>query len=309
MVIPGKPANRRFELSSETVGLAVTLPETIQRTLKSTKEGREYRIFIAKPREAAPAGGYPVLYVLDANASFGTVVEAVRLQTRKPHGYDPVLVVGIGYHTTEVLDKAWFYDFTPPTPVSALPPRPDGSEWPDTGGCESFISFIEEDLKPLVELQFQIDRNRQSLFGHSLGGLFALHVLFTRPEAFQTYIAGSPSIWWNNRFVVEEEARFVKHVGRSGEEEPDGDNRSGTQADMHAVPTDKRKVNLLLAVGELERSHPSRMYDNAKEMADRLSEWNEEGLRVEFHEFIGEGHVSVLPGLVSRALKFALGKH
>lgn len=32
-----------------------------------------------------------------------------------------------------------------------FPTRPDGSWWPDTGGAEDFLIFIEEDLKPEIE--------------------------------------------------------------------------------------------------------------------------------------------------------------
>ncbi|MGQ0438519.1 hypothetical protein ACT4UT_11805 [Bacillus sp. B-TM1] len=32
-----------------------------------------------------------------------------------------------------------------------------------------------------------MDKGKQTLFGHSLGGLFALHILFTNINAFQNY--------------------------------------------------------------------------------------------------------------------------
>lgn len=150
------------------------------------------------------------------------------------------------------------------------------------GGAEAFLKFIEEELKPEIECEFEIDRERQALFGHSLGGLFALHVLFTKPTAFRTYIAGSPSIHWNKRFLLEAEQQFVSRLER-----------------------ETLNVDILLAVGELERSHKSRISNNAKELAERLSALAHRGVYVEFEEFEGEGHVSVLPALVSRALRFA----
>jgi predicted alpha/beta superfamily hydrolase len=51
----------------------------------------------------------------------------------------------------------------------------------------------------------------KALFGHSYGGLFALNALFTRPDAFDTFIAASPSIWFNNQCIVrEQEEQFNK---------------------------------------------------------------------------------------------------
>ena len=51
--------------------------------MKSKIEGREYQIFISKPMVEPPPSGYPVIYVLDANSVFGTIVEAIRLQSKR----------------------------------------------------------------------------------------------------------------------------------------------------------------------------------------------------------------------------------
>jgi hypothetical protein len=261
-----------------------TIPRTGQRVMHSRAENREYRIFVAKPDGDPPSSGFPVIYLLDANAVFGTMVEAVRVQGRRPDktGVVPAVIVGIGYQTEEPFSPARHYDFTMPVPLTELPARPDGGEWPAQGGAESFLRFIEEELKPEIEREFKIDSNRQTIFGHSLGGLFVLHALFTRPFAFQTYVAGSPSIHWNKRLILEEEQQFVSRLEQ-----------------------ENINVRILIAVGELEKSHQSRMNDNAKELSERLLTLANRGVYVEFHEFEGEGHVSVLPALISRALRFA----
>jgi predicted alpha/beta superfamily hydrolase len=48
------------------------------------------------------------------------------------------------------------------------------------------------------------------------------------------------------------------------------------------------------------------MIDNAVEMAARLHELTPHGLQVTYCQFEGENHVSVIPALVSRALRFAM---
>ncbi len=44
--------------------------------------------------------------------------------------------------------------------------------------------------------------------GHSLGGLFALHGLFTRPELFDAWISVSPSLHWDNRYLFRRANEF-----------------------------------------------------------------------------------------------------
>ncbi|MEC3607925.1 alpha/beta hydrolase [Bacillus glycinifermentans] len=262
----------------------VAIPGTKQRLMRSPSGDRNYRIFISSPIEEPPPSGYPVIYLLDANSVFGTMVEAVRMQARRSEktGVVPAVIVGIGYETDAPFDPARYYDFTLPVRPENLPKRPDGAEWPESGGAEAFLSFIEEKVKPEIEREFKIDMRRQAIFGHSLGGLFVLQVLFTKPELFQTYIAGSPSIHWNQPFF-EKEREFVSR--------------------LHAADA---KVDVLLGAGELEKSHKSRMNERAEKLAERLSALEEFGVRAEFHEFEGEGHISVLPVFISRALRFAL---
>ncbi|WP_307892735.1 alpha/beta hydrolase [Bacillus swezeyi] len=262
----------------------VAIPGTEQRLMRSKDGKRSYRIFIGRPHGEPPPEGYPVIYLLDANSVFGTMIEAVRMQGRRPDktGVVPAVIVGIGYETDAPFDPGRYYDFTLPMPGRELPQRPDGTDWPEPGGAEAFLSFIEEHLKPVIEQEFNIDAKRQAIFGHSLGGLFVLQVLFTKPALFQTYIAGSPSIHWNKPFF-DEEHEFVSRL---------------QETDV--------KVNVLLGAGELEKTHKSRMNDNAIKLAERLSALEHCGVSAEFIEFKEEGHISVLPVLISKALRFAL---
>jgi len=266
---------------TETHRVPACLPGLEQQTLTSSK-GRAYRIYTLTPAEPPPEKGYPILYLLDANAVIGTAAEAVRMQSRKPHGFGPVVVVGIGYETDTPMDPARFYDYTRPADPGKLPGRPNGSEWPPNGGAEEFIQFIEAELKPHIEAQLPVDRNRQTLFGHSLGGLFVLDTLFTRTATFQTYIAGSPSIWWNEHELVQRMDAW------------EGGFQSGRA---------RLETSLLLAVGGAEKPH---MIVDARMLAERMYRLKPEGLRFRFDYLEEEGHVSIVPGLISRGLNFSL---
>jgi uncharacterized protein len=269
-------------------GSQVIIPGTESWNMRSELSGREFRIMVSIPEEAAPEAGYPVLYVLDGDACFGTAAEAVRLLTRKPHGYDSAIVVGLSYPSPLVPGRERFFDYTMPANPDRLPKRGDGSPWPPIGGADEFLYFMEKELKPAVEERYTVDRSRQGLFGHSLGGFFVLHALFTRRHDFQTYIAGSPSIWWNDRMLLEEERVFVQEL----------ESIAGTDGEMR----------LFIAVGELEGGHRSRIFEDSSEMAQRLAGLEGKGLQVHFKEYEGDGHVSVIPSLIGRGIRIALSK-
>lgn len=276
--------NRRG--SSETVSTTAEnpplfhIPGTVTWSMRSELTGREYRIFIVEPMGQPPKDGYPVLYSLDANAIFGSLAEAIRIQTRTPRGIPPALIVGIGFDSEEpIASDERFYNYAEYADIWELPSRPNGMKWPETGGVESFLTFIEEQLKPKVEANYYIDRDRQTLFGHSLGGYFALYTLFTRPEVFQRYFAASPSIWWKNHALHNrwEEGRSVLE---------------------QIVPL--RELHLY--VGSEEK--PS-MVEDARELYTLLKE-HEKALKTVFHVIDGEGHVSVLPSLISPLLRLLI---
>src|SRR6202008_4613115 len=99
------------------------------------------------------------------------------------------------------------YDFTPP-----------GSADPDMeglalGGAREFLAFLNGTLKPWARANHR-GGGRQILFGHSLGGLFALYALFEAPQSFDVYIAASPSLRFSDSIIFRGEAAFVANAAR-----------------------------------------------------------------------------------------------
>jgi predicted alpha/beta superfamily hydrolase len=259
----------------------VVIPNTWKRIVIS--RNREYHIFISVPMQSPPPTGFPVIYVLDANSVFGTMTEAIRAQSRFPErtGVDPAIVVGIGYDTDAPFHPSRHYDFTFPVPQSELPVIEGVQSWPEQGGSAVFLGFIEGELKPIIEHDFPVDTNRQTLFGHSLGGLFVMTALFSKPYLFQKYVAGSPSIYWNERNLLEKESGF------------------------EALLTENKSIELLLTIGELENQGESLDNNRTEAMATRLSSLKDKQLSVKFKEFQDESHISVLPVLISQGIRFA----
>ncbi|WP_458121429.1 alpha/beta hydrolase [Paenibacillus sp. Z6-24] len=278
--------NRKQQIA-EAADHRIEVPQARQWRMPSAAGDCNYKIMIYTPAGAPPSGGYPVIYLLDGNSVFATMVDALRMQSRRPDktGVIPAVIVGIGYETSEPFAARRYYDYTPQA-TSEYKRRPDGTPIPEQGGADLFLHFLEKELKPVIEAKLPINRKRQAVFGHSLGGLFVLHTLFTRPQAFQYYIAGSPSIHWNHQLLDEETERFI------------ADCRSGT---VTAEP-----LRLLIGMGELERTHTARNNDRSEQLIERLSELRETGMQMEYREYPDENHLSVVPILISRALRFAL---
>ncbi|WP_038363273.1 alpha/beta hydrolase-fold protein [Bosea sp. UNC402CLCol] len=277
-----------------TMDAILPVPETVRFDLTPQAGGAPYRIFLRIPPGTPPASGWPVLYLLDANAVIATAVEALRVQAAYPlgTGIRDAVVVGIGYPTEGAYDsvrRSW--DYGPP-PGQVYPPHAVGGPDVRTGGAEAFLTFIEEELKPLVATRTRIDAAHQAIFGHSFGGLFVLYALFTRPAAFRDWIAISPAIWWEQhnvlRFAAAPEGAVRVFLGV-------GEYEQALAPFQIGAPDESERR------GRLEEA---RTVDETREMAERLRGY---GKPVEFAVFEGETHMSVLPVAINRAIRFAFG--
>jgi len=154
---------------------------------------RRYRVDLAVPIARAPQGGWPSLYLLDGNAAF-TILTAVDLAS-----VPGLALVAVGYDTDQRFDNlARTFDYTPAVPGS--PENPDRPE----GGSALFRQLLRETIRPQIERLGGLDPLRATLWGHSYGGLFVLDTLRRRPEAFSSYIAVSPSLWWRDGAITAE---------------------------------------------------------------------------------------------------------
>lgn len=180
----------------------VQLPGT-QQFMMAAPAGA-YQVMVLPPRQAPkfPAG-HPVLYLLDGNALFGAYYDAVRVQKELA---GDAIVVAVGYPTSEPFDLARrAYDLTPPLPAGQTP-QPG---WPPLGGESDMTTFLSKQLLPDIARRFPVDAHRQILVGHSFGGMFALSLFYAQPELFGQIVAISPSLWWQDHFMLERERAFT----------------------------------------------------------------------------------------------------
>ena len=164
-----------------------------------------------------------------------------------------------------------------------------------TGGADAFLRFLHEDVVPLAASQHPLDAAHHVLIGHSLAGLFALWALSTG-STFTHYVAVSPSVWWNPAALRD---AFALPLSATG---------SPARRVMVTVGEYEQARAPWQPVGErtedaLRRRLDRRMVDNALMSASIVAD---AGHTVDYHQFAGEDHASVLALSLARALRFTL---
>ena len=117
---------------------------------------------------------YPVLYLVDGDSN--SLLETVAAMNKL--GWDEnipkMIVVAIG-NTDRDRDMLPLSTKQYTVPVA---------------GAEQFLSFIGDELIPLIDQKYRTNKQR-ILCGKSLSGLFTLYALLTNPQLFESYIGRS----------------------------------------------------------------------------------------------------------------------
>lgn len=252
----------------------VPVPLSEQFTLHSKHLGRAYDISVRLPpgydRPANLLRRYPVVYFNDSPYSFPLVTGVAHLPMGNG-GIEELILVGIGYArgTASVLSRQ--LDYTPTRNPSYRDP---------TGGAPQYLQFLADELLPAIERRYRADPGRRGLAGHSYGGLFAAHVLLTRPELFRYYILSSPSFWFHGRSLWATERAYA--------------------AEHRDLP-----VSVYLGIGGLERPPRGSRYDMVRDVQafDALLRSREfPGLRLRTKIVPGATHETVVGQIMLNGL-------
>jgi len=169
-----------------------TVPPHDTFTLPSAALGEARRINVYLPPGYGMGDArFAVLYMPDGGVEedfphvAATVDAAIRAGEMRP-----VLVVGI-----ENTQRR--RDMTGPTSVAS-----DSAIAPRVGGSAAFRRFIASELMPEVRRRYRTT-GETAILGESLAGLFIVETFLLQPELFDTYIALSPSLWWNRGALVD----------------------------------------------------------------------------------------------------------
>ncbi|HMG91368.1 MAG TPA: alpha/beta hydrolase-fold protein, partial [Chryseolinea sp.] len=176
-------------------------------TLQSDIAPEPFSVFVRLPKgyERDVLRRYPVIYHLDGNAFFDPISGSVERLVNKKKITDAI-VVGIGYDNAYAMDSLRKRDYT-------FPEAPPADSFKISGGGERFYRFIKMELQPYITRTYRTDTLNRIIMGHSLGGYFVLYSLLADMQgdpAFDHYVAASPSLWYNNFYVVE---RFKNLMG------------------------------------------------------------------------------------------------
>lgn len=170
---------RRYTLQSEVLG-----------------EARSVRVHLP-PGYDDTARSYLTLYITDAEAHFAHVSATADFLAMRGL-IPPFIVVGI---ENTVRDR----DLTPTR--GWIGEGEKKFEVPRGGGAAKFTAFITRELFPWVEKNYRVT-NYRAFMGHSFGGLFAMTLLTSHPDAFQALIAVSPTMNWEGDWVMDRARPF-----------------------------------------------------------------------------------------------------
>lgn len=256
-----------------------SIPGIVQHNFTSKINAVPYQLSVALPfgYSQNDTFRYPVMYIMDGDPNLPLAALIQRNMT-----YDKelpnVIIVGLGYQVVDFMATVPYrtLDYTP-TRVA----RSDSEMTANhhikmvSGGASNFLRVLSEEIIPFIEETYKTNNDRL-LAGHSFGGLFAAYTLFHKPELFDRYLISSPSFYWGNFEVLNEEDQFY----------------------MQGHKDLSKKV--FISAGSLE---PDEMVPDVELLVNKLRSRKYKGLTLTERIFDDETHLSVIPFAISRGLR------
>ena len=208
---------------------------------------------------------YPVFYVLDGDVAFG-MASSIARYLQIGDNIPELIIVGIGYGG---LDKA------------AGEKRRRDYRPTQTGGAENFLNFLNEQLIPYIDSKYRTIPDDRIVNGYYIGGLFALYALFSKPETFNRYIIGSPSLTWDNYSIYNYEENSPDKIG-------------------------EMKLSVFISVGSEESDE--KYFNPIDKMVTQIQERNYSGVKLEAKVFDGSTHLMGPPESLTHGLLSVFGK-
>ena len=231
---------------------------------------------------------YPVLWVTDASLSFLLAVGLMNwLHTTQE--IRELIVVGVG--APEESDHAEFsarrtHDFYANSRWANAGPGGTFMEAAMVGdslggGADALLSFLVDELRPQLAAEFRF-ADDHGLVGFSGGGHFVGFALFSRPAAYDRYLAGSPALSGCEDLLFTMEAE-------------------------HAATHDDLAARVFLGAGEAELADPfvaaADVVGSMTRMAQLLRLRDYPSLELTSRLFPGQTHGSALSYSLSEGLR------
>lgn len=278
--------------AAESTPKPYVMESTEVRDIRARALNRDYQLFIGLPRDYAESTRkYPVLFVTDATYAFPLIRSITKRVRNGGEDLEDFILVGLSYANGETPEYSRRRDYTP-TPngdkeaATGMPGRV-----PVYGEAEGYRRFIADEVFPLIAQNYRADMKRTIYAGHSYGGLFGLHILFTEPTMFEKYIIGSPSLWFDRRVAFSAERRYAKMHTDLPARVFMGVASYETLNFSSGDPRYNKSVDMVRDLQSLEHLLESRSYP---------------GLEVQTTIINDEDHLTVFPVLITRGLKWAV---
>lgn len=281
----------KAQAQTENISQPVSVPNTEMRSFYSKILGQDMILFVKLPSRYYNDSqkSYPSWYFTDGNRSFPLIANIASIFEIPVPSEPELIIVSIAYKVRDMADwGAWRTRDLTPTNVPSL-----DSSWAKTltgmtgrqfevrsGGAKKFLEFIEKEVIPFVESNYRVSQANRGLGGYSYGGLFSLYTLFSQPELFSIYYAGSPSIDYDKGILFNLEKDY-------------------------SISHKNLKAKLFMSAGEKEDSS---MINNMVKMVDILKSREYPGLSVTTCVFPNETHQSCIPASMMRALRILYNK-
>ena len=119
----------------------------------------------------------------------------------------PLLVVGIGYRVATLADTIHqrTRDLTPTAWPAYARFEPERTEM---GGAPAFLAFIREELMPWVGERYSSSPDATLLRSFARRPVRDVRVA-AAPDTFSRYVIGSPSLWWHDHVIFDQEAEYA----------------------------------------------------------------------------------------------------
>ncbi|MCA8829923.1 alpha/beta hydrolase [Hymenobacter pini] len=182
---------------AQTSAAPLSIGQTFTIASKVLGETRRINVYLPAGYAESTTQQVPVLYMPDGGMAEDFLHVAGLVQVSVGNGtMRPYLLVGI--ENTERRR-----DMTGPTTNEK-----DKKIAPRVGGSAAFRRFIRTELMPEIKRRYRTTEER-AVVGESLAGLFVVETLLLEPDLFGTYLAFDPSLWWNNRQLVQQAPKFL----------------------------------------------------------------------------------------------------
>jgi predicted alpha/beta superfamily hydrolase len=189
------------QLPLSRVGTIERLPSLASRHVGP----REIQVWLPPGYAGEPKRRYPVLYLHDGQNVFDAAAAGAEWQVDETAqrlvgsgAIEPMIIVAVASGTER------FEDYTPTAAMPNSDPADKDKARPIGGGAPRYARYLIEELKPLVDARYRTrpEAAQTAVGGSSLGGLVTMWLLLHHGDSFGAGLVVSPSIWWDERFIL-----------------------------------------------------------------------------------------------------------